>query len=59
MKRNLTVINKYGARFTVVGVECVASADGHVWCVRLRDSDRFTCAIPMDTFATNFSKMKP
>jgi hypothetical protein len=58
MKRNLVVTNKHGARFTVVGVESVASADGDVWCVRLRDSDRCVCSIPMDAFAANFSKVK-
>ena len=57
-KQNLQVANKQGVRFTVVGVESVPSADGEVWCVRLRDTERFVEAVPMDAFAANFMKVK-
>ncbi len=56
MKKQV-VENKHGVRFTVVGVESVPSAEGAVWCVRLRDSTRAVVEVPMTAFAVNFTQV--
>lgn len=55
--QQLVVTNKHGARFTVLGVESVPSAEGAVWCVQLRDSARAVVGVPMTAFVATFTKV--
>jgi hypothetical protein len=58
-QKKLVVVNKHGVRSTVVDVVSVPSAEGDVWCVRLRDdADGCIDAIPMDGFIANFTKVE-